>query len=147
MLQTWLSGNYVQLNQKLYPDHLIRHHINHFYQDSASNSLNTFKHNVKKHLTWITCVYVHMCICMYICLCVRGYMYIKTYGYILVCFLFDLSILMFFFSFSRLHFSLIFVLTQETITEIRRFFPCCASPATFDASFVCSNILTSTFIL
>ena len=53
------------------------------------NSLNTFRHNVKKYyLTWIM-NNVYVCICvsvfMYVCVSVGGF--ICTYGYILVCWL------------------------------------------------------------
>ena len=64
-----------------------------------SNSLNTFKHNVKKHyLTWIThnvyiwrCVsvfvYVSMSVCVYLFIWIYLWMiYMDVYIYILVCF-------------------------------------------------------------
>ena len=100
-----------------------------------ANSLNTFKHHVKKHyLTWMT--YVYMCICVYVCIClsVCGCVYIYIGIYINV-FSFDLSILTLFCS--CLAFPLIFVLTWGTITKIRRFYPLYTLPAIIDAIHIC----------
>ena len=73
------------------------------------NSWNTSKHKVKKHyLTWIISMYVCTCAsaCIYVCVPVGVCIY--TYGYILVCFPLTHP---FSYFFSRLSFSLIFVLT------------------------------------
>ena len=62
-----------------------------------ASSLNTFKHNVKKHyLTWITHI-VYMWICVGVC--------IYTYGYILVCFPFTAFSRFFFLVYPFLSFS------------------------------------------
>ena len=90
---------------------------------------------------------MHMCICMYIWLCVHGCVYTYMWMYTGV-FSFDLSILMFLFCFfSRLPFSLIFVLTWGTTMTIRHFCPFCAIPAIADAIHILSAVILSLQLL
>ena len=53
-----------------------------------ANSLNTFKHNVKKHyLTWITHnVFMWICVSVFVYVCMSVGVCIYTYAYILVYF-------------------------------------------------------------
>ena len=66
------------------------------------NSLNTFKHNVKKHyLTWKTHnVYMWICVSVFIYVCMSVGAYTYTYGYILVSFPLTYHSHAFFFSFT-----------------------------------------------
>ena len=83
------------------------------------DSLNTFKHNVKKqYLIWITHnVYIWKCVSVFAYVCMPVSVRIYTYGYKLVCFPLTYPFSCFF----SFIFSLIFVLTWKTTMKTRCF--------------------------
>ena len=103
---------------------------------NKGNSLNTFKHNAKKHyLTWVTHnEFMWICVSIFIYVSMSVGVCIYTYAYILMCFPWFIHSHVFF---SRLPFSLIFVLTWGTAIKIMHFCPFCANPAIADAIHIC----------
>ena len=113
-----------------------------------ANSLNTFKHNVKKHyLTWVTNnVFMWICVSLFIYMFKCPWVCIYTYALYQCIFLWLVHsqvVVLFFlfvcfiFCFPSLPLSLIFILSWGTTMKIRWFCPFCAIPANDDAIQIC----------